>query len=250
MGAQLEDLRKLQGLEIQLATIRRTHESKTKQLEYHQKQARLVDEKLQAHKIQIREVQLKIDALSLETAVKEESISKHRQALNKAKTNKEYAAILLAMNTEKADSSKVEESALKLMEEHAKIKAEGDLIEAEKAKLLEQVARADQAVKTFLEECNGELQRLRAERQAVAAVMNVQSVEVFNRVAQRHDGEALATILKPRPKRDEFICGGCNITVTLEVVNAVQTKDDLQTCKVCGRILYLDHTLTPRPAKA
>lgn len=250
MGPQLEDLRRLQGLEIQLVTIRRTHESKTRQLEYHQKQVKLVDDKLQANKAQWREVQLKIDAQSLDAATKEEAIAKHRQALNKAKTNKEYAAILAAMNTEKADNTKVEDATLKLMEELAKVKAEGELIEAEKAKLVEQVQRADLAVKAHLEECNGELQRLRSEREALASGMNVQTVEIFNRVAARHDGEALATVAKPRPKRDEYICGGCNITVTLEVVNALQTKDDLQTCKVCGRILYLDNQLVPRPARA
>lgn len=192
---------------------------------------------------------MRIDSQSLDAAAREESISKHRQALNKAKTNKEYAAILEAMNTEKADNTKVEDATLKLMEELAKVKAEGELIEAEKAKVVEQVRRADQAVKSYLEECNGELQRLRSERETLAAAMNVQTVETFNRVAARHDGEALATVAKPRPKRDEYICGGCNITVTLEVVNALQTKEDLQTCKVCGRILYLDSQLLPRPAR-
>lgn len=249
MGALLEELRKLQSLEIQLVTIRRTHETKVRQLEYHQKQVRLIEEKLQANKNQAREVQMKIDELALDAAAKEEAINKHRQALNKAKTNKEYAAILAAMNTEKADNTKTDDATLKLMEELAKVKAEGEQIEAEKAKLLEQVARADQNVKGYLEECNGELQRLRKEREAVAASMNVQTVDVFNRVAHRHEGEALAMVAKPRPKRDEFICGGCNITVTLEVVNALHTKDEIQTCKVCGRILYLDAAAAPRPAR-
>jgi predicted nucleic acid-binding Zn-ribbon protein len=40
------------------------------------------------------------------------------------------------------------------------------------------------------------------------------------------------------PKRDEYLCSGCNMKVTLEVINALQTRDELQTCKVCGRILY------------
>jgi len=249
MSALLDELRRLQGLELQLATIRRTHETKSRQLEYHQKQVRQVEEKLQANHVQAREVQMRIDALALEAASMEEAINKHRQALNKAKTNKEYAAILSAMNTEKADNTKTDDATLKLMEELAKVKAEGELIEAEKAKVLEQTARADQSVKAYLEECNGELQRLRTERESVAAAMNPQTVDVFNRVAQHHDGEALAMVAKPRPKRDEFICGGCNITVTLEVVNALQTKEEIQTCKVCGRILYLDGALSPRPAR-
>lgn len=250
MGALLDELRHLQSLEIQLATIRRTHEAKARQLEYHEKQVRLIDEKLSQHRTQARELQMKIDALSLETASKEEDINRHRQALNKAKTNKEYAAILTAMNTEKADNTKVEDATLKLMEELAQIKAEGASLEAEEAKLLEQVARAQQVVHAHRDESDGDRLRLETERKNLAAKMNLQAVETFNRVAQRHDGEALAPVAKLRPKREEYSCGGCNITVTLEVVNSLQSRDDILTCKVCGRILYLDNPPTARPARA
>ena len=42
------------------------------------------------------------------------------------------------------------------------------------------------------------------------------------------------------PKRDEFICGGCNMAVTLETVNSLRTRDEVVQCNICGRILFFE----------
>ena len=44
------------------------------------------------------------------------------------------------------------------------------------------------------------------------------------------------------PSCEDYCCGGCNMTITLEVVNLLQSRDDIQHCAVCGRILYLEPT--------
>ncbi len=250
MGALLEQLRRLQNVELQLAAIRRGRESKTRHIDVARRQLRQIDEKVQQNHAKAREVQMRIDALSLDVAAQEESINRHRQALNKAKTNKEYAAILTAMNTEKADSSKTESAVLQHMEELARVKGEGSTVEAEKAKVLEHLASAEAGLKAFDDQSAVELKRLESERSEISAKIHLQAVEIFNRVAQRHDGEALAAVTKPRPKRDEYSCGGCNMKVTLEVVNGLQTRDEIQTCKVCGRILYLDLPAAVKSARA
>ncbi len=250
MGAILEELRRLQGFELQLANIRQTREAKVRQVEIHRRQVRQVDEKLQANHQKAREAQVRIDALSLEVAVKEESVNRHRQGLNKAKTNKEYAAVLTALNTEKADNTKVEDDVLKLMEELSTIKAEGATIEAEMAKVSQHAATAEAAVQAFDEQSEAHRSGLQAERDRVAAGINVQTVDIFNRIAQHHDGEAMAPVTMPRPKREEYSCGGCNIQVTLDVVNSLKTRDEVLTCKVCGRILYMDlPAAEPRPVR-
>lgn len=250
MGALLEQLRRLQGVELQLTALRRNRETKSRHVEVVRRHLSQVEDRLQQNHAKAREVQMKIDGLSLDVASQEESINRHRQALNKAKTNKEYAAILTAMNTEKADSSKTETAVLQHMDELSKIKAEATAIEEEKARILESLAAAEAALKAFDQQSAADLARLQGERESVAATIHLQAVDVFNRVAERHEGEALAAVTKLRPKRDEWSCGGCNMKVTLEVVNSLQTRDEIQTCKVCGRILYLDVPLVSRPVRA
>ena len=80
---------------------------------------------------------------------------------------------------------------------------------------------------------------LSAQREAASEDVSPTARTTFMRVAERHDGEALASVVKLHPKRDEYSCSGCNLMVTLEVVNLLATRDDLQICKACGRILYV-----------
>ncbi len=100
--------RGLQEVERQLAELRRDREAKMRRLEFHQRQLKKAEDKLQENQSTVRDRQKRLDTLQLDMAVREESISKHRQALNKAKTNREYAAILTVMNTEKADNTRAE----------------------------------------------------------------------------------------------------------------------------------------------
>jgi len=68
------------------------------------------------------------------------------------------------------------------------------------------------------------------------------AMEIFRRIADYNDSEAMAQIAKPNAKRDEYICGGCQMSIPLQAVNALTmtTADEVQTCPVCGRILYLE----------
>ena len=249
MGVIMEELRRLQAVEMRLAAIQRDRESKSLQVELRQRQIRRIDEKLQENHRKVRECQMRFDALSLDLTVREVAVGKHRQALNKAKTNKEYEAIRTAMNTEKADNSKVENSILQLMEELQVMKTEGAVIETERAKLLEQAAAAEEALKAFDAQSRQERDGLTTGREAFSGKLTVAAIDIFNRVALRHEGEAMAPVTKLRPKRDEWACGGCNMKVALEVINALQTRDDILLCNVCGRILYLDAPTAPKSAR-
>ena len=50
----------------------------------------------------------------------------------------------------------------------------------------------------------------------------------------------MAALQRIHPRRDDYVCSGCNITVSLEVVNALHSRDEIQACKSCGRILFID----------
>lgn len=246
MGETLEALHRLQAVELQLAEIRRERDAKARRVEYHKRQVRTAEEKFQQNRETIRERQARLDTLQLEVSSREDAINRHRQLLNRAKTNREYAAILTAMNTEKADNAKLETEILQLMDFVQNLKNEAAAIEAQKARLLEDVTRAEEALRNYDAECQQQDHGLRADREECAEKVPPSALASFTRVAEHHDGEAMVPIAKLHPKRDEYICSGCNITVTLEVVNALQTRDELQVCKVCGRILYLESPETQR----
>ncbi len=246
MGETLDALQRLQAVELKTTAIRRAIESKVRLVEIKRRNLRRAEEKLRENQLAARERQMKLDALNLDIAVREESVQKHREALNRAKTNKEYSAILAAMNTEKADNARQEGDALKWMEDVQTLTNTHAEIEAERNKLAEEVAAADSAAAAYEQECRGELDQLQATRNEFAAKIAAGALSVFERVAERHEGEALAAVVKPFPKREEYSCSGCNLKVPIEVVNALRTRDELQLCKTCGRILFLE---PPRSVK-
>lgn len=240
MGDTLEALHRLQAVERQLATFRRDRESLERRVVYHKRQAEEAEQKLKERHDTTRERQVKLDALQLDVTAREESVDHHRQALNTAKTNKEYAAILTAMNTEKADNSKLETEILRLMDAVQELQDDTSNLEAARAELLEDVAGAEKALGTYEAESRRQFEGLRDDREQCAEKVPPSALATFNRVAGHHDGEALVPVCKLHPKREEYGCSGCNMQVTLEIVNTLHTRDDIQICRVCGRILFLE----------
>ena len=240
MGNMLEALYRLQDVELKLAEWRRAREIKTRRVDLHSRHVKKAEERVEQCQISVRERQVRLDALQLDVAAREEVINTHRQALNKAKTNKEYAAILTAMNTEKADSAKLETEILLLMEALQGLQSQAETIEAEKAKTLQDAARAEKLLSAYDAETKEDRDRLEADRERCSEGLPPTTLATFNRVAVHHDGEAMAPVTKTHPKRDEWACSGCNMNIALEVVNTLKIRDDLQVCKVCGRILCLE----------
>jgi len=245
MGSKLTELRCLQEIELQLAAIRRNREGKARRVETQRNRIKQIEARRNENHATAKARQMKIDELSLDVASREDSVDKHRQALNNAKTNKEYAAILTALNTEKADSTKLETTILQLMDELGKMKAMGAEIETEQQKVLADVAAAEEVLRAYDAESRAELERLTSERDAVARKIEPTVMAVFDRAALRHDGEAMATVAKLRPKGDEWACAGCNMKVTLEIINSLFSRDEVKLCGVCGRIMYLDEGTVP-----
>lgn len=239
MGEILESLHRLQALELKLATIRNERESKIRLLDVCRRRLKQLDDRIEQHEKNLRQRQVELDTLSLEASAREESVAQHRTALTKAKTNREYAAILTAMNTEKADNMKIETDVLQRMEEVQQLIDQKATLAAERQKLLEDVERAEKALAAVDEKRKEEREALEAQRDQHAEHIEPTAMASFMRVAQKHDGEAMATVTRAHPKREEYVCEGCNMRLSLEIVSALQSRDEIQLCQTCGRILYL-----------
>ena len=246
MGETLEALRRLQDVELRLAAIRQKREVKSRRYENQKRKVKQAQDGLETHHRKTLERQKTLDLLSLDVASREASVDKHREALNKAKTNKEYAAILQAINTEKADTAKIESNILEIMDEMQRLKTQETDFEVEKTKFLEHIEESRKILEAFDKGSSDELSQLEARRAKYSQNIAAGTLMSFKRVAERHDGEALATVTKIHPKRDEFVCEGCNMQITLDTVNALQTRDEIQLCDSCGRILYQESATAAR----
>jgi predicted nucleic acid-binding Zn-ribbon protein len=164
--------------------------------------------------------------------------SRYKGQLMEVKTNKEYTAMLHEIEGVERDIRTREDQILEEMERSealtAEVKAEEEAFQSAEGKArgggrsLEVRARA-------LEEERG---RLAQERDAIAATVGADVLELFQRVA-RLRGVGVA-------EAKEGMCQVCHVKLRLQMYAELKHNEEIQQCPACNRILYY----TPPPAAA
>ena len=239
MGPVLNGLVKLQSVEKRLRAVKAKLTRCRRSVIIQENQVRSLQNALEAKKEEIQLTKIQSDRLELELKSRDETIAKLRVYLNAAKTNKEYALVLTRLNTNKADNSKLENQILGLMKDIEADESECEemqkQIDDQKQKL-EQTRKEAELLATKYE---AEIKEIQDEWNKRAQTIPPEPLEIFNRVAETYDGEALAAIEQQDSKTEAYTCGGCFMGITAESVNLLMTKDDIIRCPNCTRILVL-----------
>lgn len=240
MGKTLEAMCTLQVIERQLADVRRRFSSSSAAVSVQQKQVDELRHRFQALHDETLALQKSAGAVELELKSREEDVGRLRQSLNSAKTNKEYAAALTQLNTLKADNSKLEDKALKLMQEVDQVRAQAKEVEEQIAEAEKRFERIRQVSSEETARFQKMLDDLQARRMSAAEAVPTKPLSVFDRIATIRDGDVMAKIevIGKKPPY-QYICGGCNMSITAEHANALRTRDEIRFCDCCGRILYI-----------
>ena len=205
-------------------------------------------EKLQQAQQRHKELQSQYGLLDLDIKSREAHIEKLRTAQQQTHNNREYQALLIEISTRKVDKVKVEEQAFKLLEQIDKagndVKELTTILDAETAKLNDAEAKINDRVA----ELQAEIAQLQPARDAAASAVEPKALAAFERMADRYDGEAMAAIVRPDKRREEYFCAACHMDLVVDVYNRLHTKDDLVFCRSCGRMLYIPDDLPPEAA--
>lgn len=240
MGAAVEALIALQDIELQIVDIRRQLTAKQRSVTRQATKLREAEQHLAAAQAEVRHAQMEVDAVDVDLKARQSHLARLRDNLNTVRTNKEYAAVLSQLNSEKADANRLEARAFELLAQaEAKRKSLGELehaVQEERARLENLKRQWEQAQGSF----NDRLRALERQREEAAERVGAKALDLFNRISERYDGEVMARVVQVHPRRQEFICDGCNMSLAIERANALMTRDDVLTCDNCGRILFID----------
>lgn len=220
----------------------------TKNVRIQERRTNDLQARLDAAETKLKQSQARASTLELDLKARDAHIEKLRNQQQNARNNKEYQALLIEINTQKLDRNKVEEQTMKALEEvertNAEIKdlaaqreAEGKKLETMKAEIGEQIAKLQ-----------AEVDSLRPARDEAANAVPPRAINMFERLAERYDGEAMAAIARPHPKREEYVCTACNMDLVTDVYNRLHSRDDMIGCPSCGRLLYIPEDLTTEKA--
>lgn len=248
MGRMLEGLLKLQSIERELAQIRRRLRARENAVNIQQRRIDQLQEEWGVLDQRSLTRRKDADRLELDLKQSEEKVARFRTALNSAKTNKEYAAILTQINTLKADNAKLEDGTLRIMQEIDGIKGDADTVQHQidaEQKRLEEIRQTNAEEIARLQKIMSDLS---ARREEAAGHVAPQALKTFERVADSYDGEAMAPVeVHGKKPPYTYICGGCFMSLNAEHANALKVRDEIRTCDNCGRILYLEPQQEPQP---
>lgn len=232
MHAQLADLVELQAVDTRLAELRAklaAFPQRTAAVE-----ARLENAKQQVAASKSALTQSLKDRKTFEMDVEswKERVRKYKDQSAQIKSNEAYRALLHEIETAEKEVAKSEDRLLdrmvageefegKLKDAEAALKtAEGE-VTLERSKLQAEKAGID-----------GETGSLTAEREKVLAVVPAELLALYEQVARRHHGIALAGV------RGQS-CGMCGFLVRPHLVQEMRREtDETFRCEGCGRILY------------
>jgi predicted nucleic acid-binding Zn-ribbon protein len=220
----------------------------TKNVRIQERKANDLAEKLKLAQTKHRELQARGANLDLDMRSRDAHIEKLRTQQQAAKNNKEYQAFLVEINTQKVDRAKVEEDAMKVLEETEKGGKEvaelTTMVESERTKLGQMKSQMSDTVAKL----QAEIESYKKPREEAAAALPKKARDMFDRLAEHHDGEAMSPIMKPDRRKEEYVCSACMMDLVTDVYNRLHTRDEMVFCPSCRRILYIPDELPPELA--
>ncbi|HEY0008507.1 MAG TPA: hypothetical protein VGB55_07280 [Tepidisphaeraceae bacterium] len=248
MGPTNVALVRLFRADTQLREAQQRLDAVTKNVRLQQRKVEDLAHRQTTGQAELLKLQAKAGELDLEVKSRDERIEKLREQQNQAQTNREYQAFLVEINTLKVDKAKIEEDSLKIMEQIETLQKELATYktqhEGDSARLATMQGEIDAKVKEMSEE----VASAKPARDEAAAAVPPQAREVFERLADKFEGEAMAPIEKPHPKREEYICSVCNLDLTLDVYNRLHSRNEPMMCPSGNHLLYIPEDLPPERA--
>ena len=240
MGPITKSLLQLQKIETELYALRQSQAARSRSVASQERKLQQLQKQVEQKTDQIKHMQAEASNQELDLKSQESEIGKLRNALNTAKSNKEYAAILTEINSDKADSTRLEERILALLAEIDQMRTECTQAREDIQKNQARLQSLQQELEK--EQANGKerLATLQADRSGVASTIPPKILRDFDRIVDGYAGQAMAAVVKDGKKHATYSCSECHMGVTIDSVDALMSKDEVRHCPHCQRLLYIE----------
>lgn len=170
----------------------------------------------------------------LELDASKNQLKKYEDQLYQVKTNKEYDAISLEIDTKKMEIEGLENRIISTMEEDEQIGSQIHEITEEIQNLQTQMKEYQQELEEISQQTQVEENKLLSERAEIVKQIEPRLVKQYERISEAKGGIAVASIKKAS-------CSGCFSAIPAQKIVEVRELNRLHTCENCGRILvWLD----------
>ena len=245
MGPTNVALVKLYQTELALRESQGHLEAASKNVRIQERRVSDLTEKLRLAHHALQQLQAKGGNLDLDIKSRDARIEKLRTQQQQAKNAKEYQAFLVEINTEKADRNKVEDETLKVLEQVERIQGEAKTLVAQHDEEKKRLDQIKAQIGDKLAALQADIDRLRPARDQAYNALPPKARQAFERLSERHEGEAMGPLVKPDRRREEYVCGACQMSLVVDIYNRLHSRDELVACTSCGRLLFIPEDLPP-----
>ncbi|MBI4575438.1 MAG: hypothetical protein HY722_04145 [Planctomycetes bacterium] len=151
---------------------------------------------------------------------------------NTVKTNEEYQALSREIASLKSTNSVLEDRILEGMTRADELAAQVRTEEARRKELEAHLARVQGELERQIASHREELQRREAARAEFVRGIAPDHLARYERVFEKTRGVVVVPVI-------DYVCQGCHIEVTPQVVNLLMGDEEIVYCRHCNRILYL-----------
>ncbi|MFC1725519.1 zinc ribbon domain-containing protein [candidate division KSB1 bacterium] len=162
------------------------------------------------------------------------SLKKYQTQLYDVKTNKEYDAI--TMEIESA-TNEINSSETMLLEFEDKIDSENEKLTETKneyGKLQKELAEKEKELTELIKKSEEKERILEHEREKIVMVLKSSLLKKYERIRNAKNGLAVARV-------ERGACGGCKRIIPPQKIVEINKLDELITCEICGRVLVPDN---------
>jgi len=177
--------------------------------------------------------QLEMDRkrLELDAGTRRESINRLKTQQYETRKNDEFRAMGNEIERYEKEIQSIEDQELELIDQAEKLKSELATEEKKAAGARDssnrQIADLEAKGKTL----DAQLQALTAERTELAAKVDEDLLELFERLFVSKGDAAVVGL-------EHEVCTGCHMKVTTQTAHRVKNGKEIVSCEQCGRILY------------
>jgi predicted nucleic acid-binding Zn-ribbon protein len=225
IGLQDYDTR-IAGLESEAARLPREIEALHAALSEARNVVDALRARLDASRKELRARERDLDDIGVKRA-------KSEAKLYEVKTNTEYSAVLVEIESIKTQKAKTEEEILALMERQEGLAGEIREAEARYASREGQARRDEATIRQRLAAVEQQLEGVRAERASLAREVPRNILADYERILKARGGLGVAAVTST-----SVWCGGCRVSIRPQAVQELRSGQVLLHCESCGRFLY------------
>ena len=186
---------------------------------------------LEAIKDRARHVEMEKKKLELDVGTRNESIARLRTQQYETRKNDEFSAMGREIERYQQEISGLEDQELELMEQADQLKAQIAAEEKQTAAAKQSIVKQAVNLEAKQATLEGRLEELKKEREELAAKVDEDLLDRFNRLFTSKGDAAVVAL-------EHDVCTGCHMKVTTATVVRVKGGKEIVSCEQCGRILY------------